>query len=114
MKHSDKKEIINRLLNVPEKQKRLFWSREIKTLNILLETYPIENFWIKVSFSNKLDSLILFRSGYYKSELDKKYKRYQYKIPQTPDITLGNKSGEDYIPNKKPQTLREFCDNEDY
>lgn len=113
MKHSDKKQIIENLTIVPDKQKRLFWAREIKMLNILLKDYPAENFWIKISFSQKLDSLILLRSGYYKKELEKKYNRYNYNIPSAAQPTIGKKSGEDYTYVKKPQTLREFCDDED-
>ena len=77
-----------------------------------MEEYPKETFWLKISFSQKLDSLILLRSGYYKKELEKKYNRYNYNMPSVTQPTIGKKSGEDYTYVKKPQTLREFCDDE--
>tara|TARA_E500000331_G_C17027997_1_gene613876 strand:+ start:152 stop:499 length:348 start_codon:yes stop_codon:yes gene_type:complete len=112
LKHSDKKQIIENLLIVPDKQKRLFWAKEIKMLNILMVDYPSNSFWSKISFPQKLDSLILLRSGYYKKELDKKYNRYNFKIPEEQAPVIGKKSGEDYNYKKQPQTIREFCDDE--
>jgi len=84
--HSEKKKIIEKLVVVPDKQKRNFWGREIKSLNVLLEKYP----------------------GYFAKELNKKYKRYKYKIPQQKKIELGGISGDDYKKTVKPKNLREF------
>ena len=42
IKQSEKKEVIHNLLNVPEKNKRGFWAREINFLNGLYEFYLLE------------------------------------------------------------------------
>ena len=47
-----------------------------------------------------------------KKELDKKYNRYNFKIPEEQAPVIGKKSGEDYNYKKQPQTIREFCDDE--
>ncbi len=108
MLHNQKKKIIEKLVVVPGKQKRNFWGREIKSLNILLEKYPEEDFWKGLTFFEKFDSIILFRSGYYSKELLKKYKRYKYIIPKKDNPKLGSKSGDDYKKQVKPKNLREF------
>jgi len=62
---TEKKKVIEKLIEQPKTQKRLFWGREIKSLNILIESYPIDGFWKGLSFPKKLDSIIVLRSGYY-------------------------------------------------
>ena len=108
MTHKEKKQVIERLVNVPTSQKRIFWGREIKTFNILYEVYPDKKFWTNVKFFEKLDSLILFRSGYYAKELEKKYRLFNYKIPPKKNITLGQKPGKDLTLSNKPKTLKDF------
>jgi hypothetical protein len=106
--HTEKKKVIERLVVVPKEQKRHFWSREIKSLNILLDSYPSDFFWQNLSFSDKVNSIIVFRSGYYKEEIIKKYRRFNYKIPPPNNISLGEKSGKDYDDKNKPKNLRDF------
>lgn len=108
MTHKEKKQVIERLVSVPDTQKRIFWGREIKTFNILYGIYPDKKFWTNVSFFDKVDSLILFRSGYYAKELEKKYRLFNYKIPPKQEITLGPKSGKDLKLPNKPKTLKDF------
>lgn len=110
MTQTEKKKIVERLVLVPAYNKRLFWGREIKSLNELAKLYPEDEFWKGLSFptSKKFDSLIILRSGYYSEELKKKYKRYKYTIPSPEPITLGDVSGEDYTATHKPSTLREL------
>lgn len=108
MTHKEKKQVIERLVTVPTSQKKIFWGREIKTLNILYELYPDKKFWTNVKFFDKLDSLILFRSGYYAKELEKKYRLFNYKIPSKSSITLGQEPGEDLTLPNKPKTLKDF------
>jgi hypothetical protein len=105
---TEKKKVIERLVDVPKAQKRHFWGREIKSLNILMELYPEEDFWSGISFSQKFDTLIILRSGYYSKELKKKYNRFKYDIPAPADIELGAKSGEDYPHPPRSTTLRQF------
>lgn len=108
MTQTEKKKIIEKLTDPPKTQKRLFWAREIKSLNILLEAYPIDSFWKGLSFPKKLDSLILLRSGYYAGQLKKKYNRFNYKIPPNKQIDIKEKTGEDYIKQNKPKNIKEF------
>lgn len=108
MTQTEKKKIIEKLTDPPKNQKRLFWAREIKSLNILLESYPIDSFWTGLSFPKKLDSLILLRSGYYADQLKKKYNRFNYNIPAANNIEIGDKTGADYKKQIKPKNIREF------
>jgi hypothetical protein len=106
--HKEKQQVITNLVNIPDKGRRVFWGREIKNLNILLEIYPGKKFWTNLSFYDKLDSIILLRSGYYAKELEKKYKRFHYKIPSFDKPKLGEVSGDSININKKPKTLKDF------
>jgi len=106
--HTEKKKVIEHLLNVPDKQKRLFWGREIKMLNELIKLYPEDIFWKGLTFSKKLDSIIILRSGYYATELKKKYNIFKYKIPPKKTIKLGEKFGDDVIIERRNKTLRDF------
>lgn len=108
MTQTEKKKIIEKLTDPPKAQKRVFWAREIKCLNILFESYPIDSFWEGLSFPKKLDSLILLRSGYYADQLKKKYNRFNYKIPPNKQIDIKEKTGEDYIKQNKPKNIKEF------
>ena len=108
MTQTEKKKIIERLVIVPSSQKRQFWGREIHSLNHLLKAYPEPSFWKGIAFPHKMDSIIVFRSGYYSSVLEKKYKLFKYAIPPKPQVVLGDKSGSDYIPSGSPSTLKEF------
>ena len=53
-----------------------------------METYPSDFFWANLSFPDKIDSIIVLRSGYYNTELIKKYRRFNYKIPPSEKIEL--------------------------
>ena len=46
----------------PATQKRMFWAREMKMLNDLMELLPNEDFWKKVNI-DKVPSLAIIRSG---------------------------------------------------
>lgn len=105
---TEKKKIIEKLVDVPKAQKRHFWGREIKSLNILMGLYPEEDFWRGIVFSQKFDTLIVLRSGYYSKELKKKYARFKYDIPPPTQIKLGAKSGSDYKGPPPINTLRKF------
>jgi hypothetical protein len=106
--HSEKKNVIEKIVVVPDKQKRNFWGREIKSLNTLIEKYPEENFWKGLTFTEKFDSIIILRSGYFSEQLLKKYRRYKYTIPKQEIIKLGEKIGDDYKKEIKPKNIREF------
>lgn len=106
--HTEKKNILEKLVVIPDKGKRNFWGREMQSLNILIEKYPEDFFWKGLTFDKKFDSIIVLRSGYYSEELEKKYKRFKYVIPKSNNIKIGEKQGEDYVQNNKRKTLRDF------
>jgi len=87
----------------------MFWAREMKMLNDLMDMFNSEEFWQKVSL-DKVPSLAVLRSGHGLSILSKKYKEFNYKIPAKVEIPLGKKTGKDKIISKKPKTIRQFID----
>ena len=108
MKHKDRIAAIKRLVDVPLKAPKSFWGPESKCLSVLIQEFPNEEFWFKVSFAEKFDSLKMLRTGYYHDELALKYARFHYKVPPAPSTKLTKKSGADYIPDNKPKTIRDF------
>jgi len=77
-------------------------------LNTLLAEFPDQDFWKKVNFQKKYDSLAFFISQYGKKTLTKKYNEYNYKIPLVKKIKLGEKIGQDKKIKKKNKTVRDF------
>lgn len=108
MKHRKKQEIIKRLILVPTINKRAFWSKEIKFLNDLIKIFPNEGFWDKVKFSKQYDSLLFLKSKYGLSLVVKKFLEFSYKPKPKETIKLGEKTGKDYVANKKPKTIKDF------
>lgn len=108
MQKFNKRDVIQRLIEVPKTQKRPFWAREMKMLNTLLAEFPDEVFWKKVNFRKIYDSLAYFMSYYGKKSLRKKYNEYNYKIPLVKQVKLGEKIGEDKKIIKKYKTVRDF------
>lgn len=111
MKQTHKKDLIKKFAEEPSSQKRLFWAREMKILNDLLDMFPNMDFWQKASLP-KSKSLALFRSPNGLKMLRKKYREFNYKIPESKKIKLGEKSGEDKLIFKKPKTIRQFIDEQ--
>ena len=109
MKKLNKRDLIKRLVVEPDKQKRMFWAREMKLLNDLLEIFPNQDFWSKVSIS-LVPSLAVLRSEQGIKQIRKKYREFNYKIPPKVEIPLGEKSGDDKIISKKLKTIRQFID----
>ena len=109
MKKLNKRDIIKKIVVEPSTQKRMFWAREMKMLNDLMDMFNSEKFWQKVSL-DKVPSLAVLRSGHGLSILSKKYKEFNYKIPAKVEIPLGKKTGKDKIISKKPKTIRQFID----
>ena len=109
MKKLNKRDLIKRLVVEPDKQKRMFWAREMKLLNDLLEIFPNQDFWSKVSIS-LVPSLAVLRSEQGIKQIRKKYREFNYKIPPKIEIPPGEKSGDDKIISKKPKTIRQFID----
>ena len=112
IKHTEKKNIIKRLLIEPSFQKRSFWSREMKFLNELYKKFPDLSFWELISFEKKYDSLLFLKGEYGLNLLKKKFLEFSYKIPEKAKPVIGEKTGYDYTKPKKPKTIRQFLINE--
>jgi hypothetical protein len=108
MQKFNKREVLKRIIIIPDKGRRDFWKREYKLLNDLLENYPDLDFWQKVQFHQEWDSLRILKSDYGKKILDKKYREFHYILPTKTKYTLGDKCGPDSNIKKKPTTIREF------
>lgn len=105
----NKRKAIQRLVIEPSSQKRIFWAREMKLLNTILEIFPNTEFWEKVRL-RKVNSLAMLKTPKSLIFLRKKYNEFHYKIPEKIEIPLGEKTGEDRIFSKKPKTIRQFID----
>lgn len=111
MKKINKREIIKKFVIEPDKQKRMFWAREMKMLNDLMDMFPNENFWQRTQFP-KVPSLAILRAGVGLEKVRKKYSEFNYKIPAKIEIPLGEKTGKDKYLSKKPKTIRQFIDEQ--
>jgi hypothetical protein len=89
----------------------MFWAREMKLLNDLIEIFPKQDFWEKVNFE-KVPSLAILRSEYGLAKLKKLYIEFNYVIPEKIEIPLGEKRGKDKIISKKSKTIRQFIDEQ--
>jgi len=107
----NKRNLIKKLVIEPSKQKRMFWAREMKLLNDLIEIFPKQDFWEKVNFE-KVPSLAILRSEYGLAKLKKLYIEFNYVIPEKIEIPLGEKRGKDKIISKKSKTIRQFIDEQ--
>jgi|TARA_R100000700_G_scaffold40089_1_gene54699 hypothetical protein len=110
-KGPNKREIIFRLLEVPDKGRRPFFAREMKMLNDLCERYSLE-FMDIVSFAKKFDSLAYLVSDKLKSTLDEKFRAFNFRVDLSKYETyhFGEKVGEDKTVVPKIKTVKDFLD----
>ena len=108
MKQGEKKKIIERLVEVPEKSKRPFWAREMTLLNRLLDRWPNLNFWNKVSFRDKFPSLAYLLTDLGVGNVTRKYNEFTFEIPPQKTYNLGNKVGNDIPFPKKNKSIKDF------
>ena len=108
-----KRDILKRLVEEPEKGKRVFYSKEMKFLNDLVERYSLE-FMNVVNFHRQFESLTYLRSPKLKQTLDKKFRAFNYVVDKSryPQYNLGEKSGEDRFIKKKKRTIKDFLEEE--
>jgi hypothetical protein len=97
----------------PSKNKRIFYSREMKFLNDLVDKYSLE-FMNVVNFHRQFESLTYLRSPKLKETLDKKFRAFNYVVDKSryPEYNLGEKSGEDRFVEKKKKTIKNFLTDE--
>ena len=109
-----KSDILKRLVEEPQKEKRFFYQKEMKFLNDLVDKYSLE-FMNVVNFHRQFESLTYLRSPKLKNTLDKKFRAFNYVVDKSryPEYNLGEKSGEDRFVKKKRRTIKDFLeDNE--
>jgi hypothetical protein len=107
----NKLKVLGRLVDIPDKNKRLFYSREFKMMKTLTERYSLE-FLSIVDFGKKFDSMAYLISPKLKDTLDKKWRAFNYRVDKNKykDYTIGEKYGEDKKITKKKTTTRDFLD----
>lgn len=105
----NKTKILNRLLDTPKANKRVFYMREMKLLNVLCERYSLE-FMNVLTFSKKVDSLRYFTSPKLKQTLDQKFRAFNYCVDNSKyvEYDLGEKVGEDKPISTKNKTIKDF------
>lgn len=109
MKKINKRDLIKKFVTEPKTQKRIFWAREMKLLNDLMDIFNNNEFWSKVRI-NKVPSLAVLKADAGIKILKKKYREFMYEIPPRTEIKLGKKEGKDKKIFKTPQTIRQFID----
>lgn len=110
-KNINKRSVLYRLVEVPEKQKRFFFAREMKMLNSLCERYSLE-FMNIVNFGKKFDSLAYLTSPKLREKLDEKFRAFNYKFDKNkyPEYNIGEKVGEDQVTTRTKKTTKKFLD----
>jgi hypothetical protein len=111
---------IDRLLSLPKrfpckiletifvKNKGSFYAREMKIFEAIYKQYPQKEFWEKVAFMQKPESLSFFASAFGKKIVKEKYNEFNYKVPEAETFSLGEKQGGDKIIEIKPKTVKDF------
>ena len=108
MKQGEKKNIVDRLVDVPTKGKRPFWAREMTLLNRLLKRWPQLDFWKKVNLGEKAPSLAYFLTDIGVDRITRKYNEFNFEIPPPKAYPLGSKIGEDTPITHSCKTVSQF------
>jgi hypothetical protein len=106
----NKKLLLRKFVNIPEKGSRLFYMKEMTLLNSLIERYS-EEFVLALKLPKKYDSMAIIICDAYKQQLDKKFRDFNYRVDLSKyeEIILSeNKSGEDFKVTIKPKTIKDF------
>lgn len=106
----NKRNIVHKLVEVPEKGRRPFWAKEMTLLKRLESLYPLE-FLAALSFPQKFNSLAVFLSGPLVKELESRFYQFNYKpkvsTPEKVDFRA-EKHGPDITIASKPKTIKDF------
>lgn len=109
----NKRHIIEKIVIVPAKSKRIFWAKQMSIFNKLLIKFPNQEFWRKVTFSQKYDGMEYLLSPYGLQVVGQKYRDFNYKIPEAPIFHFDdNKIGSPPTLPTAPQTLKDFLSND--
>jgi hypothetical protein len=106
----NKKILLRKFVDVPQKGSRIFYMKEMTLLNALIERYS-EEFVLVLKLQKKYDSMAIILCESYKEQLDRKFKNFNYTIDASryDEIILQEeKSGIDIQVNIKPKTIKDF------
>lgn len=106
----NKKLLLRKFVNIPEKGSRLFYMKEMTLLNILIDRYS-EEFVLALKLIKKYDSMAIIICDSYKQQIDRKFRDFNYRVDKSKyeEIILSdNKSGEDVNVIIKPKTVKDF------
>ena len=104
----NKKVLLKKLIDIPKSSIRIFYAREMKLLNDLIDCYNIE-FIATLSLSKKYDSVAILLCDSFKETLDSKFRCFNYKINESLYETnqiYSKKFDQDLILDKKPKTIK--------
>ena len=100
----NKKEFIKGLL---KEGSTIIWPKEMKMAKTLLQIFPNEDFWKKVSLKEVI-SLVAFLTSE-APYIKLKYSEFNFQPElKTEEIKLGDKIGDDYNSAAKPKTIKNF------
>lgn len=108
----NKKNIVFSMVKIPFSPDKFFWTKEYSLLKKIMEKFPNEEFWFKVSkFIVKFEivpSLAIHVANEY-IEIRKKYSEFFY-TPESFEekYVISDKIGEDYCLSKTIRTVKHF------
>lgn len=103
----NKRELLKKLLHIPQRTKKHFWGMQFRLLNSLLKKFPNPEFWDQLVV-DKVDCLTLY-AGEDANGIADKYKKFIFQPElKNPQINIGEKAGEDYNITTKPKTIKDF------
>lgn len=99
--------------NAPRDEVNSFWAKECKILKSVLKEFPNKEFWEKVTFEKKFQSLATILGDVGKVFVKRKYSEFHYKpkIIETPKI-YDEKFGEDLNIKKHRRSVKDYFNNE--
>ena len=110
--HRRRQLAIERLLDVPETGKRVFWQAQMKMLKDLESRYSLE-FIEVLTLPRKYDSLAYLVSKELKKTMDQKWHNFNFRVDLSKydSYSIGEKSGKDYERKyNKPKNTKELFD----
>jgi hypothetical protein len=113
-KKPNKKSLVAKFVEVPQKSKREFWQREYVLLNRLIERYSIE-FLKDTTFTFKGVSLAILFADKILKDLDSRFRIYKSDLQSKPEIIVlkDDPNIEKRHIARKPKTIKDFLNGQD-
>ena len=103
----NKRELLRKLLHIPQKVQPSFWGKQFRILNSLLKKFPDLKFWEQIVVV-KVNCLTLY-AGEDANGISEKYKKYVFQpVFKNTEVQIGEKTGQDYNISIKPKTVKDF------